>query len=167
MSCKNKNCGCQDSSYTTGSPCTSPECLNPEPCSEVFSDCCILHDGDSILEYNINQGDKVCEIIQKLILAIKNPACLTGCVPPTGFKSVTATTTTVSLYWSPVTDATAYQVEYKLQGDMSWSLSSVLTTNSITIQGLTSNSTYYFRVKSFCDETPSCYSVTIIVNTKA
>lgn len=70
--CKTKKCGCLDTGLTTQPPCAhdTPECPNPDPCSETFSDCCIIHDGDGIADLNIQTGDRVCDIWQKIALAI-------------------------------------------------------------------------------------------------
>lgn len=70
--CKTKKCGCLDVGLTTPSPCPHDqyECPNPEPCAETFSDCCIIHDGDGIADLNIQTGDRVCDIWQKIALAI-------------------------------------------------------------------------------------------------
>jgi len=72
--CKTKKCGCLDTGLTTQPPCIhdTPECPNPDPCSETFSDCCVVHDGDGIADLNIQTGDRLCDILQKISLAISN-----------------------------------------------------------------------------------------------
>lgn len=70
--CKTKKCGCLDTGLTTQPPCEhdTPVCPNPDPCPETFSDCCVVHDGDGIADLNIQTGDRVCDIWQKIALAI-------------------------------------------------------------------------------------------------
>ena len=58
----------------------------------------------------------------------------------------TATGTTVSCSWSSVTNAAGYSLEYRLEGDSSWTAKSVSGT-STTFEG-TAGSTYDVRVKS-------------------
>ena len=72
--CKTKKCGCLDTGLTTPTPCEHDTvlCPNPDPCPETFSDCCVVHDGDGIAELNIQTGDRVCDIWQKIALAISN-----------------------------------------------------------------------------------------------
>jgi hypothetical protein len=72
--CKTKKCGCLDTGLTTPTPCVHDtiECPNPDPCSETFSDCCVVHDGDGIADLNIQTGDRLCDILQKISLAISN-----------------------------------------------------------------------------------------------
>jgi hypothetical protein len=72
--CKTKKCGCLDTGLTTQPPCEhdTPACPNPDPCSETFSDCCVVHDGDGIADLNIQTGDRLCDILQKISLAISN-----------------------------------------------------------------------------------------------
>jgi hypothetical protein len=72
--CKTKKCGCIDTGLVTQPPCIhdTPECPNPDPCSETFSDCCVVHDGDGIADLNIQTGDRLCDILQKISLAISN-----------------------------------------------------------------------------------------------
>lgn len=69
--CKKKKCGCLDTGLTTPTPCAHDtlECPLPDPCPETFSDCCIVHDGDGIAEFNIQTGDRLCDILQKIALA--------------------------------------------------------------------------------------------------
>lgn len=71
-SCKTKKCGCIDTGLTTPTPCAHDtlECPTPDPCAETFSDCCVIHNGDGIAELNIQTGDRVCDIWQKIALAI-------------------------------------------------------------------------------------------------
>lgn len=69
--CKKKKCGCLDTGLTTPTPCAHDtlECPLPDPCPETFSDCCVVHDGDGIAEFNIQTGDRLCDILQKIALA--------------------------------------------------------------------------------------------------
>ncbi len=82
--CKKKTCGCLDTGLTTPTPCAHDtlECPVLDPCSETFSDCCVVHDGDGIAEFNIQTGDRLCDILQKIALAYTPGA------PGTGISSI-------------------------------------------------------------------------------
>src|SRR3989304_2590229 len=76
----NLGCGCKDSALTTNLPCPpGTPCINPEPCAQVWDMHCIIYTGNTIVDLDINPGDRMDEIMQKLILNGLNP----GCVDPT------------------------------------------------------------------------------------
>jgi len=171
--CKGKPCGCEDHALTTNTPCAqdTPECPNPDPCPETFSDCCIVHANDTILDLDIKQGDRLCDILQKFTLLFTNPGCIlpgSPCMSVLGLISTLITSTTVKLKWAPSSTAISYIVEYKPATSMSWTLNPPVapsTTPVDTIGGLTPNTDYDIRVASICN-TGTCYSVTIRVKTK-
>ncbi|HOZ50646.1 MAG TPA: glycosyl hydrolase family 18 protein [Chitinophagaceae bacterium] len=82
--------------------------------------------------------------------------CSTPCVTPNGII-VSPSISSATINW-PNTGALSYHIEYKMQSNPSWnSLSS--TTNSIILNGLTSNTNYEVRVQSVCSSSNSAYSI--------
>lgn len=172
--CKNKlPCSvCGDTPYSTPSSCTSgtTDCPNPDPCAETFSDACIVHTGDEIVDTGIATGDRLDVILQRLSLFVTNPGCITPgstCLSVLGLKSTYITSNTIKLSWLPSSTATGYTVEYKPSSSSSWTLNpSIGLPDSPTdsIGGLTSGTDYDIRVSSTCSS-GSCYSVTIKVTT--
>lgn len=171
MSCKKKPCGCEDKGLTTPTPCVHDtfECPTPDPCSETFSDCCVVHNGDGIVDLGINQYDRMCDILQLLTLWITNPGCANPssiCRSVLGVHSIAVTPTTIKIGWTITGSPSAFQTEYKLSSAMSWTLNTAVgaTATTDTIGGLTPGGVYYIRVRSTCIN-GSCYSVTIQVTT--
>ena len=173
--CKTKKCGCEDKGLTTPTPCEHDtiDCPTPEPCPETFSDCCVIHNGDSIVDLNILEGDRICDILQKLTLYITNPTCADpngACPSVIGLKSLEITTTTIKVGWYPTPNATTYQVEYRNVNSLVWLVNPavVQSLNPVdTIGLLTPGDSYYIRVRTICGVGPSdCRSVTILVKTK-
>ena len=77
---------------------------------------------------------------------------------PTGLTVTGTTETSISLRWSAVTDAYAYQVERRVSGSAQWTYSGyVYSGTSHTATGLGQGTTYYFRVKTRGDGFP--YSI--------
>ncbi len=183
-----RNCGCKipcscgDTVFTTPPSCCdgNPACPAGDPCAETFNSCCIIYTGDTIANLDIKQGDRVCDIIQKLAALIVNPGCFfptAACQGAVGFFSTLITATTIKLKWAAVSVATQYQVEYRLTTVGTWSLNPVVATSATptdTIGGLLPNSVYFVRVKTFCptDPTrdtaiPTCYSLVLQIKTTA
>lgn len=69
---------------------------------------------------------------------------------PTGLLVTGTTSTSVSLSWNPPTVGTApllYQIQYQVSGSVIWnSFGSYIAATSETVTGLTSNTSYSFRV---------------------
>lgn len=172
----NEPCGCADKGLVTNPPCAqnTPECPNPDPCPETFSDQCIVHMGDTIVDLDIKKGDRLINIIQKLSLLITNPSCILPgavCQSPVGLRSTSIYTTSIKLAWDPTPNATSYQVEYKTASALTWTLNPVVSQSSSpvdTIGNLTTNTEYHIRVRAICGIEPvTCPSVTISVKTKS
>jgi hypothetical protein len=164
--CKKTNCGCKDTGLVTPAPCTTDtfECPSPNPCSETFSDCCIIHTGDTIVDLPFPQGISQCEILQILTIAqTQGIPCLSGCGSPLNFKSTSITPTTVSLSWNAVIGATEYIVEFSTDNS-TWTNQGIYSPTNLTIIGLTPNTSYYFRVRTTCDTL--CTAVTLLIKTK-
>lgn len=170
--CKTKPCGCADTGLTTPNPCVhdSPECPFPNPCAESFSDCCAIHDGPTIVDTGIMQGDSLCNILQIMSLWATNPTCMQQggtCRSPLALAPSTITPASIKVGWTCPIVPLNFQVEYKLTTVLSWTVNPMVsgTTLTDTIGGLTPNTYYHIRVSALCG-TSSCYSVTLIVQTK-
>lgn len=172
MSCKTKNCGCIDTGLKTPSPCPHdiPNCPNANPCAETFSDCCIIHNGDTILDSQITQGMPLCEALQILTLMITNPGCVAvgaTCQSVIGLHSIAITATTIKVGWTPLI-ATSYEVYYKPSSSSTWLINPTIPATQLfdTVGLLTPNTLYDIKVGSKCGQGPDCFSVTIQVLTK-
>jgi len=171
--CKTKPCSCLDTGLTTNSPCAqnTPDCPNPELCPETFSGECIVYTGDTILDANIQYGDRFNEIVQKLVLMILNPTCIdpsSTCLSALGVMSTSITSTSATIKWNTVSTAVTYTLEYKLSTAMSWTLVAGIPQTAYPeqiITGLVPNSYYDIRINSICGG-GSCYSLTIVILTK-
>jgi len=173
--CKNKPCGCEDQALTTGPVCPqdAPACPRPDPCSETFSTECIVHIGDTIVDLDIRKGDRLDDILQKMVLLLTNNACIlpgATCQSPVGLRSIAITNSSIKVEWDATPNATTYEVEYKLAAAVTW------TSNPAVVQALypqdtigllAANSEYHIRVRAICGVNPTtCTSVTILVKTK-
>jgi hypothetical protein len=146
----------------------------PDPCPETFSDECIVHTGDTIVDLNIKKGDRWDDILQKLTLLLTgNSACILPsavCQSPVGLASTAITTSTIKLQWLPTPNATNYVVEFKTAAALSWSVNPTVLQSAYpadTIGSLLANTEYYIRVRAVCGINPiTCPSVTISVKTK-
>jgi len=186
-------CGCNDSVLHLPPNCTAPPCPNPEPCPETFSDCCIIHNGDSFTYvynqvpvpanaetpvvngpsistgFTILQGERLCDTWQRFIAYYE--CGYTGLPTPYGLKSNTITSTTINISWTPVASATEYRVYISPVSSISFTLVGTVTANTtpnITATGLTSNTSYYMYVTAYdsVNEITSCASVSLILTTK-
>lgn len=190
--CVKTQCGCDDRGLTTNPPCATgtPACPNPEPCAETWSDCCVIHNGDSFtyapnkggpkvtksfaveeptvqLGFTILQGERMCDTWQRWVSYYE---C--GAGAPYGLKSKNITSSTITIGWTPVTEPIdEYQVFYI---DVASYTGSFIAGDTImpsanptaTITGLNPNTTYYVQVSYTYQDKVSCASVTLILTTK-
>lgn len=175
--CGSKPCGCADVGLTTPAPCNTFNCPKPNPCSETFDSCCVIYTGPTIVNANINTGDRLCDIIQKLVIYSDSGTIPAACLDPLNCNgslinfAITAVTTnsaTVSWDFPPCQTVPGYIVEYKDLSSPTWTLSSVIpaNTNTYTVLALASSSSYYVRVRTSTAVSSPCYSVTLLINTK-
>ncbi len=75
-------------------------------------------------------------------------APLTTCGTPSGL-SASVSTTTANLSWTAVSGAANYTVQYQLSGGTTWTTLTA-TTNSTSLSGLTSSTTYNWQVQANC-----------------
>ena len=74
------------------------------------------------------------------------------CKPPApeNLTAGTVTETSIPLNWDVVTDASKYRVEYRLQGDLNWTVDDdAITGTTHTVDDLACNSEYRFRVSAY------------------
>lgn len=174
MSCKNKNCGCQDNSISmTTNYNNCPDVCSPlaEPCSELYDMKCICYNGPDIKELDIKKGDRLEEILQKLILGITNNACAQfqdplACTSILNLVATNITTTTLGISFEPIVNAITYRVEYKDTTSLTWLLLTPLVAPTVTasIVGLQPDTVYDIRVYADCGAS-GCYSLTIRIKT--
>lgn len=74
------------------------------------------------------------------------------CGKPTGITVTNITATTADVNWSVVTCAAKYKLQYRKQGTTAWT-SKTPTANTYHITGLLANTTYEYRLQTYC--TPS------------
>lgn len=177
--CVTSLCGCEDTALTTNLNCL-PACPNPEPCAETFSDCCVVHTNDTFFFYideetpqgfTINKGDRMCEILQKLLIYFQNPGCVdptSACNSVVGLQSVSVTSNTINIQWNSAIGATGYILQIKLSTDplfTNTTLPGLIT--ATVIGGLIPNTEYDIRIATICTNPPNpdCFSVTIKVKT--
>jgi hypothetical protein len=170
MGCKKcgvKKCACADKALTTPASCTTSACDNGETCAQIWSAHCVVWTGDAIVDLDINPGDRMDEIVQKLILNGLNPGCVdptSSCLSVLNLRSTSINTTTIAVAWDITSTATSYQVEYRAASSMTWLLNPAVTIGSDTIGGLTTATDYYIRVNATY-ASGGCYSLTIKVTT--
>jgi hypothetical protein len=170
--CKKLPCTCEEGLHTQPSCAQdTPECPDPEPCSETFSDCCVVHANDTIVDLDIKQGDRLCDILQKITLLFTNPGCIlpgAPCLSVLGLMSTSIATTVIKVKWQPSTTAIQYILEYKASTSFTWLLNPAVPLSpnpTDTIGGLLPNTEYDIRIATICTF-GICYSVTIRVKTK-
>lgn len=74
------------------------------------------------------------------------------CQPPAPDNLMAGTVgeTSIPLSWDMVTNASKYRVEYRLQGDLNWSVDSdAITDSTHTVDDLVCDSEYQFRVRAY------------------
>lgn len=181
--CPQKDCGCNDTSLTTNYLCNTaaPTCPNPEPCPETFSDCCVIHNGDAFTYVNplanppaqfiIHQGERLCDTWQRFFTYYNCPNGSENTVY--GLKSKNITSTTLTVAWTPLSLASTdyYEVFYcPVAGPITFISAGTVaynnTTPSLTITGLTPNTSYYVNVKVVMLAANTCSSVSLILTTK-
>ena len=180
--CAKAQCGCDDRGLTTNPPCATgtPACPNPEPCAETWSDCCVIHNGDSFTwivdeplpeatpPFFILQGERLCDTWQRF-LAYYNCGADPATVPY-GLKSTSITASTITVAWTPVTaPVVSYIVKIAPVSTGTFTVAGTVTPSSspsLTITGLTANTSYYVKVIANNPPDKRCESVSLILTTK-
>jgi len=103
-------------------------------------------------------GNKLSPTSDTLFFSTLNP-----CGPVTGLKNVVISSTKAILSWDSISGSPVkeWTVRYKLKSDTVWTKSSPVKVNTILLTGLTADSTYYWQVRSDCNEGSSDYKDTL------
>lgn len=81
------------------------------------------------------------------------------CSAPAGLTSSAITTTGATISWSAVSGALSYDVDYKLGSSATWINAATGTTaTSVNLSGLTSATTYDWRVRTNCSDGNGAYA---------
>jgi len=93
------------------------------------------------------------------------PARSYACTTPTGLSTTNITSTGAKLNWGVVSGALSYKARYRKTGTTTWTNVTV-STNSYTVTGLSSGTSYDWKVLTNCSgSTTSSYSSTLVFNT--
>ena len=82
-----------------------------------------------------------------------------GCASPAGLTASAITTTSATVGWTAVSGAVSYDVDYKASSSATWINAATATTAiSVGLTGLTTGTTYDYRVRTNCASGSSAYS---------
>ncbi len=85
-------------------------------------------------------------------------AAVAPCGNPTGLSTTSITTTTATLSWTAVANATSYGLEYKLNTSATWTVfNATLSTTTANLTGLTAGTAYNWRVRANCANGSGAY----------
>jgi hypothetical protein len=101
--------------------------------------------------------------------AVDAASCLTSsCIPTcnatSGLSASNISTTSATLNWTTVSEASSYNIQYRPTGSSTWS-NTTSTTNSKAVTGLTLNTQYEFQVQTVCSFGSSSYTASAIFTT--
>ena len=90
-----------------------------------------------------------------------------ACLSSIPLTTINVTSTTITLSWGAVENATGYQLEYKVNDPavLVYTILPQQTTTSVVASSLTPKTEYLFRVNTLCSGGESCYSASIIKST--
>jgi len=75
---------------------------------------------------------------------------MANCNAPTNLTTTNVSTSGVTLNWTSVTEASSYTVEFKTSSSSSWTGTTTLTGNSLTLTGLAVGTNYDWNIKTNC-----------------
>ncbi len=82
-----------------------------------------------------------------------------ACNAPTGLTSSAITTNSATISWSAASGAVSYDVDYKLTSSGTWTNAATgITGTAVNLSGLTSASSYDWRVRTNCSASSSSYA---------
>lgn len=88
-----------------------------------------------------------------------------GCATPTGLVASNNLGTTTQLSWDAVGTASTYTLQYKTAAATTWNVIPNISTNTYSLQNLTANTSYVWKVQSSCGGTnTSIYSADTAFN---
>lgn len=162
-------CDCDGPLHTKKMKCLPCAYTEQETCPEVFSMDCMIWTMDPIEELNIQPGDKLSQVIQKLILAALNPGCVNPantCQSVLDLVSTLIGNTTIGVSWLGMPNATSYVTNYKASSSNVWLLNTAVLAPNVndTIGGLQPNTNYDIKINAICPS-GACMSLTIQVKT--
>lgn len=131
------NCG-PTAGYTEGS-CTLPAA--PTNGGTIMSYCHLV--GGIGINFNNGFG-----LLPGNLIRSRTQSCMGSAVAPTNINTLQAYNTSVILTWEATLNA-GFTVEYKPTTSSTWTVLST-SVKSITINGLTANTTYDWRIKTGC-----------------
>jgi hypothetical protein len=88
-----------------------------------------------------------------------------ACGLPTNLSATSITTSGATLGWTVVNGAVSYNIQYRISAGSSWT-STTATTNSKTLSGLSSGTTYEFQVQTACSGNTSSWSASATFTTQ-
>lgn len=168
----NNTCGCKDGPVQVPFvPQCPPDQLFPDssPCSETILDTCVKHRPLYTIENVINlpglriTPETTLEQVYQMLSCEWNISC--PC--PTDLHISYLGTTTVVFNW---TDVLSIGNTYRMEIDTTSNFSTAsiipnLTVNTLTVQGLTADTTYYARLVSVCNGNDGSISAIISFTT--
>ncbi|WP_267401978.1 MULTISPECIES: fibronectin type III domain-containing protein [unclassified Chryseobacterium] len=91
-------------------------------------------------------------------------ACTTN--PPSNIAMGAVTASTATVTWTPALGAT-YNIRYRVQGTTAWTAAGTVVSpgNSITIPGLTEQTTYQVQISTTCSGSTGAYSTSTVFTT--
>jgi hypothetical protein len=87
------------------------------------------------------------------------------CNVPVNLAASNVSSTTATINWSPVSGASSYNFQYKLESGNTWSQVNVAT-NSVNLNGMNPGISYSVRVQTVCGSDQSAFSSTITFTTQ-
>ena len=93
-------------------------------------------------------------------------AAAASCGTPTGLTTTSVTQNSATLTWTAVGGSTSYNLQWKTAAASTWNTTNV-TSNSYSLSGLATATSYNFRVQTNCNGTLSSYSATATFTTAA
>lgn len=169
MSNKNCNhkvpCGCADSALTTPPPCNDTGNCAGEVCAESIGQKCVVYDNNSLVysitgnDFEIQQGERLDEVIQRLLIFLNDPACAASA--PVGVYASKVTVDSITLQWTGSDPAYTYSIDYT---DGVSNFNTTSTTTTVSLLTLVPNTEYSITITTV---DTSCASVTIKVKTKS
>lgn len=167
MSLPLANCNpCQDCPPV---PAVLTPCPGAEPCEELAAVGCVNYTGDSIVEANIQTGERLDETLQKVLVGMVSGL---SCIHPTlscitALKSTAITKDSISLKWKKAASISAATLQYKTEAATSWSTMTVTADTTKQITGLLANTKYLVKITTTAAGSINCSSVTLAITTKA
>jgi len=98
----------------------------------------------------ISEGDAYAVVRYRNMSAV-------GCLPPLAVNAYDIKTDNLKIGWQSVAGAGAYNLQYRLVGNPTWTTSSGVT-SPVTINSLVSGARYEYQVQSVCSGTPGNWS---------